>query len=287
MEEHRTISSIEKVCKELGFNPIPSPLLGRHMGHGCWLPAADRIADISRALQHDIVWAGRGGHGCIHLVETVLAAKPRKTPFLIGYSDLTVLHACWRVRAWEESFYGSIPADADISRGFTSLCALMQGEGLQLSPENDAGVRVIRPGSANGTCFAACVSVLAGLCGTAAQPDLRGCILAIEDIAERPYQIDFCMNQLHLAGVLDGVVGLVGGGFTHDEKPDYLGPSVEEILLQWGQRLRVPVLGRLPFGHVTDGLFIPCGREIAFSADIDGSWSLAILPRREPLPWVA
>jgi muramoyltetrapeptide carboxypeptidase len=277
LKKARALESIEPIARELGMEVVPSPLMDRNLGAGSWLPYEDRRKDIARALEHDLVWAVIGGYGSMHLVGDLMRAKPRRRPKLIGYSDITVLHACWRVRGWGESCYIAVPP-REGGRGTDTLLTLLRGEGYRRSGTVDAGVRVLRAGKARGRCLGACVSVLAGLSGTPAMPDLRGWILAIEDVDERPFQLDFALMQLQLAGALDGVVALVGGSFTHKDRSDYEGPSIDEVLAEWAHRLRVPAISRLPFGHIDDGLAIPCGRRVELACDARGGWSFTVLP---------
>ncbi|MBA3845351.1 MAG: LD-carboxypeptidase [Planctomycetes bacterium] len=279
IDRDRIVHSIKRFTDHAGFDLVLSPLLDQHLGHGAWLPEAERIADIKRALGHELIWAARGGYGSIHLVDAVLAEKVERAPILIGYSDLTILHACWRKRGWRESLYGSIPSQIDGSRGGETLAKALLGEGFVRDESTDRAVQVLRPGEARGTLVAACLSVLARLCGTPAQPDLSGCILAIEDVDERAFMIDSALQQLRRAGVLDGIVGLIGGSFTNQEKPDYAGPSVTEVLRAWGKALAVPTLARLPFGHLNDGLILPWGRAAVLRAQSDADWSLTISAR--------
>ncbi len=116
--------------------------------------------------------------------------------------------------------------------------------------------------------------VLANLCGTAAFPDLRGQILAIEDIDERPYAIDFALNQMHLAGKLEGIAGLLCGAFHHQDAAEYGGPTVDEILASWAERLAVPTICRLPFGHMDDPLVLATGITVEIAGHSNGRWSV-------------
>jgi muramoyltetrapeptide carboxypeptidase len=103
---------------------------------------------------------------------------------------------------------------------------------------------------------------------------LRGNILAIEDIDERPYAIDFALHQMHLAGKLEGIAGLLCGSFHHQVAADYGGPTVDEILAGWAARLGVPAICRLPFGHLDDPLVLPSGLPVEVEAHADGRWQL-------------
>ena len=188
-------------------------------------------------------------------------------------------------RGWGTRFYGAGPARANSGRNATSLLAGLRGEGITLGSTVEAGVRVERTGRAQGWLFPACLSVLAGLCGTPLQPDLTGAVLAIEDINVQPFQIDSTLHQLHMAGALTGVTALLGGSFTGELRSDYLGPTPDELLAAWGRRLRIPVLTRLPFGHLDDGMVLPTGRAVRLRASSDNDWTLAIAPAKHPPEW--
>lgn len=265
------------LAQEMGWTMVPSPLMTRYLGPGAWLPVAERAADLHRALAHDVVWASRGGYGSIELVETVLKARQRRGPVLIGYSDITALHAAFAVRGWQQRIYGSLPAPSRRGgRAGTSLVAGLRGKVITCSATQDAAARVLRPGRARGRLFPACLSVLASVVGTPAMPDLRGCVLAIEDIKVQPFLMATHLNQLHLGGALHGIRGLLGGTFTHSDDADYLGPTPDEVLAQWGARLRVPTIARLPFGHMDDGMGLPSDRPVRVQAVNDAKWTVTI-----------
>lgn len=274
VEQAKTLKTAQVWADALGWSVMPSPLLGRYYQAGVWLPVEARAADIERAVQYEIVWAFRGGYGAVHLVPALLQAQAAGQPRLIGYSDITVLHACWRVRGWGSALYGTLSEAMTDSRQAASLMASLKGEALTCSSDTEPAARVLRAGAASGPLFTACLVVLANLCGTAAFPDLRGHILAIEDIDERPYAIDFALNQMLLAGKLDGITGLLCGSFHHQVAADYGGPTVDEILLGWAVRLGVPAICRLPFGHMDDPLALPAGVTVEMAAHADGRWRL-------------
>jgi muramoyltetrapeptide carboxypeptidase len=247
------------------------------LGEGAWAPAAQRQASFRRVLTHDLLLAGRGGFGCLDLLDEV-SSHSGPLPGLIGYSDLTVLHAAWTVRGGPETLYGFMPGVPHGPRAVTSAVALWQGHGQRwdggLLPES----RGIRHGVAQGRLFAGCLRVLAGLVGTRWMPDLRGRLLGIEDIDERPYRIDRDLRQLHLAGCLDGVVGLVTNSFPASSPTGYQGPTSSDIITLWAERLGIPALVGLPFGHHADPLTLPCGRPTTLSVGNSG-WQLDIAAR--------
>lgn len=263
------------VIEPLGFSLAVSPVLdGPLPGPGNWLPAAVRLADLQRALGHELIWAIRGGHGCLDLVEGLMAGQPATRPGrLIGFSDLTVLHALWQRQGWPSGLHGPMPAAAHGPRALGSLGACLGGQPIICDPLQYPEVRVLQVGEAVGRLFPACLSLLAALVGTPVQPDLRGRILAIEDVDERPYRLDRFLSQLHLAGMLDGVAGLVGGLFPVDLPPGYAGPSADAVLAGWCRRLGVPGIFGLPFGHHPDPLTLPVDSPCQLQAT-SGEWHL-------------
>ncbi|MCS6969748.1 MAG: LD-carboxypeptidase [Planctomycetes bacterium] len=285
MEAEEVSSALAPVAAACGFLIEVSPIMRQvWAGHGAWSDPAERIADLERAVQRELVWSHRGGFGCIQLIPAALNLRPAERPGFAGYSDNTVLHALWWKQGWEEAFYTGRPPRHPASRQLTSLITVMRGEGLRLSQHDTLGVRPLVDGEAEGRLFVACLSVLAHLAGTPLQPDLSGAILCLEDVDEKPYNVEFALCQLHLAGMLRGVRGLACGFFTYSEKSEYSGPHIDAVLRAWGERLGIPVIDRLPFGHIDDHLVLPTGR--AACLRVRGpQWSLELAERPRP-PWL-
>lgn len=259
-QRRRAVAAARALAEAAGCVLVASPLLARHLAPGAWLPADERVADLRRGLACDLLIAARGGYGCLDLIDPLLAETRTRLPTLIGYSDLTVLHALWQRRGWGESLYGFMPGVAPGARALASTRTLLAGEGLALGGTDAPAALVLRPGTARGELFPACLRVLAGLVGTPVMPRLAGAILALEDLDERPYRLDRDFQQLARSGSLAGVVGLVGGTFPAENPPDYGGPAAADICRRWAERLGAPAIFGLPFGHVPDPLTLPRGR---------------------------
>ncbi len=273
-ERAKTLKKAQTWADALGWDVTVSPLLERYHQSGVWLPAEERAADLAKALAYDIVWAFRGGYSAVQLVPHLLEMQTQNHPLLIGYSDITVLHACWQVQGWGPTCYGTLAEGLTATRQGESLAAFLRGDPFTISDRTEAAVRIVRPGAVEAPIFAACLVVLAGLCGTPAFPDLRGQILAIEDVDERPYAVDFALTQMYLAGKLDGIVGLMAGSFHHNPPYEYGGPTVDEILTRWSEVLNVPTIVRVPFGHMDDPLVVATGKAVEFEADRAGKWAV-------------
>ena len=243
-----------------------SPILRQRWGNRAWPPDRLRRADLHQALQSAWIACTRGGYGAIHLAEDLAAARPPRPVGLLGFSDSTVLHAAWARFSFGPAVYAGL-ADLNAPQSGLASASLrncLLGQPWTIQSHELPVIRPLNTGHADGPAFAACLSVLARLCGTGLLPDLRGNILFIEDINEPAYRCDFALHQLWLAGHLNGIAGLVGGSFSEQNRPDHdHGPTVDDVLCQWAARLGIPAASRVPFGHIEDPAAIPQGWHVA------------------------
>lgn len=223
-------------------------------------PDAVRLADVQTAFaspHFDAVLALRGGSGCIRLLDAIdldLLAASRK--LLIGYSDLTVLHAL-RTRAGIASLHAPMPAsdwglpgaEADTDALFERLATGWRAGDVvgQAAPHP-----LTRGGVAQGRLIGGNLAMFCALLGTPYLPDVDGALLFIEDISEEPYRVDRMLSQLRLAGVLDRLAGLLVGSFSGAENPD-------AVLADHLPRLHCPVLAGWPSGHGQPNRPLPLG----------------------------
>jgi muramoyltetrapeptide carboxypeptidase len=245
----------------LGWDVAVSPHFGRHPGPGAWLSLEERQQDLVWAMQHDLLVAARGGYGCIELAESfhdalVLRQRvDRPLPVLVGYSDVTIFHAILaRHGGW--GVYGWMPGVKHGDRAMITAKALLSSRpgGAPVG-----SMEVIRPGHATGRLVPACLRVLTSLVGSPWMPELQGCILALEDTNERPYQTERDLWQLHHAGVLTHLAGLVFGAFPHERPQNSQEPTHQQVARRWADRLQIPTAFGLPFGHDPDPIALPVG----------------------------
>ena len=60
------------------------------------------------------------------------------------------------------------------------------------------GLRALKPGTARGTLYGGCFSILVSLLGTPWEPQTEGKLLFLEDTGAKPYQIDRMLWQLRM-----------------------------------------------------------------------------------------
>ncbi len=271
------ISSCEQLADTFGMSHEVLKASLEPQEQGTWHRFLHR-ENIHKLFNYKYLWSIRGGFGSVYWTEQLLNSSHQRAPYLIGYSDLSLWHAIWQIKGWGETCYGLMPGAPHGDVSLQTLKTCLSGVSWSLDATSYPQVQILHPGSAQGQSFVSCLRVLASTVGTAAQPDLSGCILAIEDIDEKPYSLERDMRQLALAGMLEGVQGLVIGNMAFAESETYIGPSTQEIFRLWGEELQIPVIQALPFGHEQDPLSLPIGRESTLQVD-DNSWSWAFAER--------
>jgi muramoyltetrapeptide carboxypeptidase len=226
---------------------------------------ARRLDELRAALADPdaaAVVAARGGYGATRLLRALPVEEVRAAgKLLVGFSDVTALHALWR-RAGLRSLHA--PMVCGLGRAATPEAVrarwIAAAEGAPPAPISGlralAGDRAVTAPLSGGN-----LAVLTALCGTPHLPRLAGAALFVEDVGERPYRLDRMLVQLRDAGALEGVRGVVLGTFT-ECAPGPDGRTAEEVLAEHLGALGVPVLAGLRAGHVDDNLPLPLGARV-------------------------
>lgn len=241
-------------------------------------PLADRVADLTAAIEDPEIKAilcSRGGFGCIHLVDKInLIAIDENPKWIIGFSDISILHALWQSRGIM-SLHSSMAKqltlhpDAPETEG---IFAVLEGKEDLERPEifTSADGEVLIPGEAEGILTGGNLAVLNGLANTPldilAPHYLKGKILFLEDVGEKIYQVDRMLTRLYLAGALHAVEGLIFGEFT-EYQPDKNFSSMEEMistrLKEWD--ITCPTLLHASIGHIDRNRPVVIGRKALLS----------------------
>lgn len=261
-------SQVPDLIRSLGWQPRLYPSCAARGGYLAG-PDAQRLDDLHAAFADDdcaAVWCLRGGYGSARLLPSIDTALLRAHPKpLIGYSDITALHALLLAQRLL-GIHAPMPASDLVKPGRdedTQAIAAWLRHGLRagtvLAPRRAAGPLHIG-GTAAGRLIGGNLALLASLAGTPWAPDYRGAVLFIEEIGEEPYRFDRLLLQLKLSGALGAVAGFVLGSFTEAEDP---APLLRDYL----QALGKPVLSGWPSGHGTPNRPLPMGAQVMLDAD--------------------
>jgi muramoyltetrapeptide carboxypeptidase len=251
-----------KRCESLGLQPVVFPAAG---ARDRYLAGTDsqRLADLQAAFDDpsiDGVWALRGGYGTPRIVHRLDLSRQERDPIpFIGFSDNTAIHVL-HAALNAVSFHGPHPgADfpPDTEDSFRRVLFSAEPAGELPVRAGDPRPRTLVGGDAEAPLVGGNLAVLAALCGTPNSLRARGHILFLEDIGEPAYRVDRMLLQLERAGVVDGALGLAFGRFTG--APDDDPYPVTGVISEFAERIGVPTVTDLPFGHVEHNCTLPVG----------------------------
>lgn len=220
------------------------------------------------------IWCARGGYGSTRLLplldEWKTAEALRKDPkLLIGFSDVTGLHLYLYKKLGLPTLHAPMPGTPSFSklkpRVDQLLRATLAGKLKTGKSSHTAEWKVktliAQKRDHEGILVGGNLTLLVNMIGTPWQPDLTGALLFLEDCAEQPYRVDRMLTQLHNAGMLKGLRGVLLGDFEADVvyKEPVERSYWKEIFRERFEPLGVPVLENLPVGHGKSNEPLPLG----------------------------
>lgn len=215
---------------------------------------AQRASDLQSMLDDPNIQAilcGRGGYGVSRIIDLIDFSKFKVQPkWVVGFSDITVLHAALQKQDCM-SIHG--PMAAAFSKGvhgevFTdSLKALLEGHSMDLEAKPHPFNQL---GKATAALVGGNLCIIAHLIGSKHALETKGKLLFIEDVGEYHYNLDRMMLQIKNAGLLEGLAGLIVGGFTDMKDPSTdFGATAYEIIAQHTAAYTYPKCFGFPISH--------------------------------------
>ena len=256
-------------CRSLGLEPVLFPAAAARQRY---LAGADeeRLGDLQAALDDrslDAVWALRGGYGSLRILSRLDLRRQREAPIpFIGFSDNTTIHVL-HASAGVVSFHGPHPGGdfpPETEQSFRSVLFSAEPAGALPVRDGDPRPRTLVGGRVEAPLLGGNLVLLAALCGTLHAPRGSGRVLFLEDVGEAAYRVDRMLMQLELSGVLEGVKGLAFGRFTAAPDDEH---RVDETIAEFAERLGVPAVADLPFGHVAHNCTLPVSAAALLDAD--------------------
>lgn len=226
-------------------------------------PDALRLAELQGFCTDrsvDLVVAARGGYGLTRLLDRIdFAAIRRIDRPIVGYSDFTAFSLAYLARAGGISFQGPSATDfgAPVADDFTieSFFATLE------SPRAALGFDAAGPDcDVRGRLWGGNLALVCSLVGTPYFPRVRGGIVFLEDVNEPAYRIERMLVQLEQAGVLGRQRAVVLGDFAPvPEQANDHGFDLARVIAGVRERLEIPVVTGLPFGHLARKATLPVG----------------------------
>jgi muramoyltetrapeptide carboxypeptidase len=210
------------------------------------------------------VLCARGGYGTLRIIDRLDFTQFQKNPkWIIGYSDITVLHAHIHRHIATETLHAVMPVNIspDVpSESIETLKNVIFGSKISYAFN---ATQYSRPGEAEGVLVGGNLSILYSLMGSRSEIDTTGKILFIEDVDEYLYHIDRMMMNLKRAGKLQKLRGLVVGGMDRmNDNTIPFGKTANQIIAEAVSEFDFPVCFDFPAGHGPKNLALILGRRI-------------------------
>ena len=262
-----------RTLQSWGYEVMVGKTLGSSSANYFSAPDEERRDELQAMLDDDRIKAilfGRGGYGMSRIIDELDFTRFKKNPkWIIGYSDITVLHSHLNTKIKVASLHA--PMSSAFNDGenefIQSLHSAITGKKAKYSCSVHA---FNRTGSATAELVGGNLSLLAHLSGTASDLNTKNKILFIEDIGEYIYNIDRMMYQLKRSGKLDKLAGLIVGGFTDmkdTERP--FGKTVYEVIKEIVAEYKYPVCFGFPVSHSKENYALKVGGIFTLSVKKD------------------
>jgi len=274
-----TFAKGKALLENAGFNVVLMP----HCHHqNAYLAGTDaeRLADLHAAFGDsaiDAIVCARGGYGCMRLLPDIDFDLIRQNPkVFVGFSDITALHTAFYQQAGLVGFYGpmltsNLLVEAEKNEIFsqTNLFEMITGnEAYPKTVLNRDPFTCFQAGRGQGPLIGGNLSLLTALCGTPWQPQTAGHLLFVEDWHESYYTLDRQFQQLKLAGLFEGITGLLLCDFSEipDEYDYPLTDHLRRITLELGLSPSIPIGYGFSVGHGAVTATLPIGVNALFDS---------------------
>lgn len=271
------IDAVEK----LGFNVVVGETC--HARHG-YLAGSDelRAKELNEMFANpkiDGIFSIRGGYGATKILPMLDLETIKQNPKVFaGYSDVTALHIVMNQQCNFVTYHTPMPSTEFIRekmddytwKYFINSVTNTQWSDYQLANPPGEEMVTVFPGTATGQLVGGNLTLVVASLGTPYEIDLQGKILFLEDVEENEQRIDRMLTQLQLTGKLEGLAGILLGGWTDCGPPDPKHPEnslrletiVDEILTP----LNIPILMNVTCGHVLPTMSLPLGKTVKVDA---------------------
>jgi muramoyltetrapeptide carboxypeptidase len=226
-----------------------------------------RASELITALEDkgcDAILFARGGYGSMRLLPYLdKISIPKKQKLIIGYSDITCLLNYFEQRFKWNVFYGPVvakdlhaKANRATLQSFKNCLSQNSFEPIQVK-----NLKVLQKGKATGRLTGGCLSLIHSTLGTKYELETKGKILFLEDVNEKPYEIDRMLTHLKLAGKFKNVKGLIFSLYKPNPDAHYIA-TLKDILSD----VKVPTVFNFPAGHTKVKHCLPFGVRVELDA---------------------
>ena len=241
-----------------------------------------RVEDLQAAfddLESKAVVCARGGYGTVQLIDHIDFSAFQKNPkWLVGYSDVTVLHNHINQNFGIETLHANMPISfpkKGENESTKSLYKALFGKPYSVEFQIEEGSTHVPAEVKNSCIVGGNLSILYSLTGTSSQLGTKGKFLFMEDLDEYLYHIDRMMMNLKRAGIFDACAGvLVGGMSDMNDNAIPFGSNAKEIIADNLKDFGFPIIFGVPAGHIERNMALIMNRNAQLKIDDNNNATL-------------
>jgi muramoyltetrapeptide carboxypeptidase len=266
-----------KYLEKYGYRVEVGKNVGKFQGY---LAGSDeeRLSDLHDMFRNkniNAIFCVRGGYGSTRILDKIDYKLIQNNPkIFVGYSDINALQMAFYTKCGLITFAGPMVASdfgSEISpfteESFWKMITSNLKIGRLHNP-NKEKFFVIKKGSAQGRILGGNLTIINLLIFTEYLPKLKDSILLLEEINEAPYRIDRMLNQLRMMKVFKTVRGVILGDFVRcvEDDSDKRTLSLNDVVVDYFEGLKIPVIYNFRHGHLHDKITIPYGLKTTLNA---------------------
>jgi muramoyltetrapeptide carboxypeptidase len=202
-----------------------------------------------------MIWCLRGGYGAIRLLPFLEKMKAPKTPkILIGLSDISSLQVAmakhWNMPSLHTALVDRFALEKLTAENVTEIKKSLFEADFEMNFENLEPINSIAKKNMKikSQVIGGNLMVVTSTLGTPSQVEAEGKIIFLEELSERSYRIDRCLQQLKQSGVFKKAKAIVFGDFTNCDEPNKEN-HVSDVLFNFCSQIKIPAFKGLQNGH--------------------------------------
>ncbi len=254
-----------KTLQQWGFEVMVGKTLGSNSTNYFSGTDEERLEELQAMLDDRSINAilfGRGGYGMSRIIDKLNFKKFARYPkWLIGYSDITVLHnhllSNYKIASLHAPMASAFNEIKNAAPYIEALHNALKGIKAKYQCATHLNNK---KGTVTGILTGGNLSLLANIIGTASDFDTKNKILFVEDIGEYLYNADRMLYQLKRSGKFDKIAGLIVGGFTEmKDTARPFGKTINELISELIAEYDFPVCFNFPVSHSNENLALKVG----------------------------
>ena len=251
--------------QQWGFEVMTGKTLGSNSDNYFSGTDEERLNELQAMLDDQRIKAilcGRGGYGVSRIIDHLDFSKfKRKPKWIIGYSDITVLHAHIYSNYKIASMHSPMAAAFNNGEYRNEYIASLYKAIIGKKANYKCPVHAFnKQGTATGELIGGNLALLTHLIGTPSDIKTKNKLLFIEDIGEMIYSTDRMLYQMKRSGKLDELSGIIIGGFNDVKDTDRpFGKTIEEAINDALKEYDYPLCFNFPVSHGRENYALKIG----------------------------